>query len=180
MLGDATLSLCVSLTASIVALLIGAHIGAWLAIARFPERETIIAPASFLRSWFVSRSPAASRSRTLESAGMIAQTLLGAPTAVAVVHRPSTLGGLRRPASIDSLAAVRSIALGRPRPWLLDQGESQWSAPSSPCRNGARRLCSIEPNFDRNKHLAAWAPFSAGWKAQKETQLRYAVANATR
>jgi hypothetical protein len=42
LLGIVALSLRVSLTASIVALLIGAPIGAWLAIARFPGRQTII------------------------------------------------------------------------------------------------------------------------------------------
>jgi len=42
LMGIVALSVRVSLTASIVALLIGAPIGAWLAIARFPGRQTII------------------------------------------------------------------------------------------------------------------------------------------
>jgi tungstate transport system permease protein len=42
LLGIVALSLRVSLTASIVALLIGAPIGAWLAIARFRGQQVII------------------------------------------------------------------------------------------------------------------------------------------
>jgi tungstate transport system permease protein len=120
------LSLRVSLTASIVALLIGAPIGAWLAIARFRGRQVIIV----LTNALLGLPPVVvglalylllSRSGPLGSAGLlftptamvIAQTLLATPIVVALVHRPSTLlwaeyGDLAR---IDGLSLVRSIAL---------------------------------------------------------------------
>jgi tungstate transport system permease protein len=60
LLGIVALSLRVSLTASIIALLISAPIGAWLAIARFPGRQAIIVLTNALLglppSWWVSRS----------------------------------------------------------------------------------------------------------------------------
>jgi tungstate transport system permease protein len=121
-----SLSLRVSLTASIVALLIGAPIGAWLAITRVPGRQAII----ILTNALLGLPPVVvglalylllSRSGPLGSAGLlftptamiIAQTLLAAPIVVALVHRPSTLlwaeyGDLAR---TDGLSAVRSIAL---------------------------------------------------------------------
>jgi tungstate transport system permease protein len=61
------LSLRVSLTASMVALLIGAPIGAWLAIARFRGRQVIIVLTNALLglppSWRVSRSTSCFRGR---------------------------------------------------------------------------------------------------------------------
>jgi tungstate transport system permease protein len=126
LLGIVALSLRVSLTASIVALLIGAPIGAWLAIARFQGRQLIIV----LTNALLGLPPVVvglalylllSRSGPLGSAGLlftptamvIAQTLLATPIVVALVHRPSTLlwaeyGDLVR---IDGLSAARSIAL---------------------------------------------------------------------
>jgi tungstate transport system permease protein len=126
LLGIVALSLRVSLTASIVALLTGAPIGAWLAIARFPGRHALIV----LTNAFLGLPPVVvglalylllSRSGPLGSAGLlftptamvIAQTLLATPIVVALVHRPSTLlwaeyGDLAR---MDGLSAVRSIAL---------------------------------------------------------------------
>jgi tungstate transport system permease protein len=126
LLGIVALSLRVSLTASIVALLIGAPIGAWLAIARFRGRQLIIV----LTNALLGLPPVVvglalyllfSRSGPLGSAGLlftptamvIAQTLLATPIVVALVHRPSTLlwaeyGDLAR---IDGLSALRSIAL---------------------------------------------------------------------
>jgi tungstate transport system permease protein len=126
LLGIVALSLRVSLTASIVALLIGAPIGAWLAIARFRGRQLIIV----LTNALLGLPPVVvglalylllSRSGPLGSAGLlftptamvIAQMLLATPIVVALVHRPSTLlwaeyGDLAR---IDGLSAVRSIAL---------------------------------------------------------------------
>ena len=120
------LSLRVSLTASIIALLIGAPIGAWLAIVRFRGRQVIIV----LTNALLGLPPVVvglalylllSRSGPLGSAGLlftptamvIAQTLLATPIVVALVHRPSTLlwaeyGDLAR---IDGLSAARSIAL---------------------------------------------------------------------
>jgi tungstate transport system permease protein len=129
LMGIVALSLRVSLTASIVALLIGAPIGAWLAITPFPGA------AGDHRADQLTSGPAArrggvvglalylllSRSGPLGSAGLlftptamvIAQSLLAAPIVVALVHRPSTLlwaeyGDLAR---TDGLSAVRSIAL---------------------------------------------------------------------
>jgi tungstate transport system permease protein len=126
LLGIVALSLRVSLTASIVALLIGAPIGAWLAIVRLRGRQLIIV----LTNALLGLPPVVvglalylllSRSGPLGPAGLlftptamvIAQTLLATPIVVALVHRPSTLlwaeyGDLAR---IDGLSAVRSIAL---------------------------------------------------------------------
>jgi tungstate transport system permease protein len=126
LLGIVVLSLRVSLTASTVALLIGAPIGAWLAIVRFAGRQAIIV----LTNAFLGLPPVVvglalylllSRSGPLGSAGLLftpaamvsAQSLLAAPIVVALVHRPSTLlwaeyGDLAR---ADGLSAVRSIAL---------------------------------------------------------------------
>ncbi|WP_050421129.1 ABC transporter permease [Bradyrhizobium tropiciagri] len=126
LLGIVALSLRVSLTASVVALLIGAPIGAWLAIARFRGRQAIIV----LTNAFLGLPPVVvglvlylllSRSGPLGSAGIlftptamvIAQMLLATPIVVALVHRPSTLlwaeyGDLAR---IDGLSIVRSVAL---------------------------------------------------------------------
>jgi tungstate transport system permease protein len=126
LLGIVALSLRVSLTANIIALLVGAPIGAWLAIARFRGRQVIIV----LTNAFLGLPPVVvglalylllSRSGPLGPAGLlftppamvIAQTLLATPIVVALVHRPSTLlwaeyGDLAR---IDGLSAARSIAL---------------------------------------------------------------------
>jgi tungstate transport system permease protein len=126
LLGIVALSLRVSLTASIVALLIGAPIGAWLAIVRFRGRQVIIV----LTNALLGLPPVVvglavylllSRSGPLGSAGLlftptamvIAQTLLAVPIVIALVHRPSTLlwaeyGDLAR---IDGLSVARSIAL---------------------------------------------------------------------
>ena len=126
LLGIVVLSLRVSLTASMIALLIGAPIGAWLAIARFRGQQVVIV----LTNALLGLPPVVvglalylllSRSGPLGSAGLlftptamvIAQTLLATPIVVALVHRPSTLlwaeyGDLAR---IDGLSSVRRIAL---------------------------------------------------------------------
>lgn len=132
LLGIVTLSLRVSLTASIFALLIGAPIGAWLAIVRFRGREAIIVLINAL----LGLPPVVvglalylllSRSGPLGSAGLlftptamvIAQTVLAAPIVVALVHRPSTLlwGEYGDLARTDGISVARSIlllfALGR-------------------------------------------------------------------
>lgn len=120
------LSLRVSLTASTIALVVGAPIGGWLAIIRFRGREAIIVLINAL----LGLPPVVvglalylllSRSGPLGSAGLlftptamvIAQTVLATPIVVALVHRPSTLlwaeyGDLAR---TDGLSTVRSIAL---------------------------------------------------------------------
>jgi tungstate transport system permease protein len=124
--GIVALSLRVSLTASTIALVVGAPIGGWLAIIRFRGREAIIVLINAL----LGLPPVVvglalylllSRSGPLGSAGLlftptamvIAQTVLATPIVVALVHRPSTLlwteyGDLAR---TDGLSTVRSIAL---------------------------------------------------------------------
>lgn len=126
LLGIVTLSVRVSLTGSIVALLIGAPFGALLAITRFRGRQIIIV----LTNALLGLPPVVvglalylmlSRSGPLGAAGllftptamMIAQTLLATPIVVALVHRPASLlwaeyGDLAR---IDGLSTLRSIGL---------------------------------------------------------------------
>jgi tungstate transport system permease protein len=126
LLGIVALSLRVSLTASAIAMLVGAPIGAWLAIVRFRGRQVFIV----LTNAFLGLPPVVvglvlylllSRSGPLGSSGrlftpsamVIAQTLLATPIVVALVHRPATLlwaeyGDLAR---CDGLSIVRSIAL---------------------------------------------------------------------
>lgn len=126
LLGIVALSVRVSLTASIVALLIGAPFGAFLAISRFRGRQVVIV----LTNALLGLPPVVvglalylllSRSGPLGAAGllftptamMIAQTLLATPIVVALVHRPASLlwaeyGDLAR---IDGLSTLRSIGL---------------------------------------------------------------------
>lgn len=126
LLGIVALSVRVSLTASIVALLIGAPFGALLAITRFRGRQVVIV----LTNALLGLPPVVvglalylllSRSGPLGAAGLlftptamvIAQTLLATPIVVALVHRPASLlwaeyGDLAR---IDGLSALRSMAL---------------------------------------------------------------------
>jgi tungstate transport system permease protein len=126
LLGIVALSLRVSLTASVFAMLVGAPVGTWLAIVRFRGRQGIIV----LTNALLGLPPVVvglaiylllSRSGPLGSAGLlftptamvIAQTLLALPIVVALVHRPSTLlwaeyGDLARS---DGLSVVRSVVL---------------------------------------------------------------------
>lgn len=126
LLGIVALSVRVSLTASIVALLIGAPFGAYLAISRFRGRQVVIV----LTNALLGLPPVVvglalylllSRSGPLGAAGLlftptamvIAQTLLATPIVVALVHRPASLlwaeyGDLAR---IDGLSTLRSIGL---------------------------------------------------------------------
>lgn len=126
LLGIVALSVRVSLTASIIALLIGAPIGALLAITRFRGRQVIIV----LTNALLGLPPVVvglalylllSRSGPLGPAGLlftptamvIAQTLLATPIVVALVHRPASLlwaeyGDLAR---IDGVSTLRSIGL---------------------------------------------------------------------
>jgi tungstate transport system permease protein len=126
LLGIVGLSVRVSLTASIVALLIGAPFGALLAITRFRGRQVIIV----LTNALLGLPPVVvglalylllSRSGPLGAAGLlftpaamvVAQTLLATPIVVALVHRPASLlwaeyGDLAR---IDGLSTLRSIGL---------------------------------------------------------------------
>jgi tungstate transport system permease protein len=126
LLGIVALSLRVSLTASIVALLIGAPIGAWLAIVRFRGRQAIIV----LTNAMLGLPPVVvglalylllSRSGPLGAAGLlftpsamvVAQTVLATPIVVALVHRPSSLlwAEYRDLARTDGLSSARSIGL---------------------------------------------------------------------
>jgi tungstate transport system permease protein len=126
LLGIVALSVRVSLTASVIALLIGAPFGAFLAITRFRGRQVVIV----LTNALLGLPPVVvglalylllSRSGPLGAAGLlftptamvIAQTLLATPIAVALVHRPASLlwaeyGDLAR---IDGLSTLRSIGL---------------------------------------------------------------------
>ena len=126
LLGIVALSVRVSLTASIAALLIGAPFGAFLAISRFHGRQVVIV----LTNALLGLPPVVvglalylllSRSGPLGTAGllftptamMIAQTLLATPIVVALVHRPASLlwaeyGDLAR---IDGLSTLRRIGL---------------------------------------------------------------------
>ncbi|MBR0811122.1 MULTISPECIES: ABC transporter permease [Bradyrhizobium] len=126
LLGIVALSVRVSLTASIAALLIGAPFGALLAITRFRGRQVVI----ILTNALLGLPPVVvglalylllSRSGPFGMAGLlftpaamvIAQTLLATPIVVALVHRPASLlwaeyGDLAR---IDGLSAFRSMAL---------------------------------------------------------------------
>ena len=119
------LSLRVSLSASIMALVIGAPFEAWLAIARFRGRQVIIV----LTNALLGLPPVVvglglylllSRSGQLGPAGLlftptamvIAQTLLATPIVVALVHRPATLlwAEYADLARTDGLSRPRSIA----------------------------------------------------------------------
>jgi tungstate transport system permease protein len=126
LLGIVGLSLRVSLSASVIALLIGAPFGAWLAIVRFPGRHAIIV----LTNALLGLPPVVvglalyvllSRSGPLGSAGLlftpsamvIAQTLLATPIVVALVHRPASLlwAEYADLARTDGLSNLRSIGL---------------------------------------------------------------------
>jgi tungstate transport system permease protein len=120
------LSLRVSLSASFIALAIGAPLGAWLAIAKFRGRQTIIVLTNALLGLPPVVAGLAlylvlSRSGPLGPAGLlftptamvIAQTLLATPIVVALVHRPATLlwAEYADLAHTDGLSRPRSIAL---------------------------------------------------------------------
>jgi tungstate transport system permease protein len=126
LLGIVGLSLRVSLSASLIALVIGAPFGAWLAIVRFPGRHAIIV----LTNALLGLPPVVvglglylllSRSGPLGAAGLlftpsamvIAQTLLATPIVVALVHRPASLlwAEYADLARTDGLSNLRSIGL---------------------------------------------------------------------
>jgi len=132
LLSIVALSLRISLSASIIALIIGAPFGAWLAITKFRGRQVVVV----LTNALLGLPPVVvglvlylllSRSGPLGPAGLlftptamiIAQALLATPIVVALVHRPSAqlwveyadlahTDGLSRPRSI-----VLLFALGR-------------------------------------------------------------------
>src|SRR5262249_56185948 len=116
----------VSLTASLIALVIGAPFGAFLAISRFRGRQALIV----LTNAFLGLPPVVaglgvflllSRSGPLGAAGLLftptamimAQAVLATPVVVALVHRPASLlwaeyGGLAR---IDGPLRRRAVGL---------------------------------------------------------------------
>ena len=132
LLGIVFLSLRISLSASLIALAIGAPLGVWLAISRFHGRRALIILANALLGLPPVVAGLAiylllSRSGPLGFAGLlftptamiIAQVILTTPIVVALVHRPPSL--LRAEyadlARTDGLSPLRSmmllISLGR-------------------------------------------------------------------
>lgn len=126
LLGIVSLSLRVSLSASVIALAVGAPLGVWLAISRFRGRQAIIV----LTNALLGLPPVVvglalylllSRSGPLGPAGLlftptamvIAQTLLATPIVVALVHRPASLlwAEYADLARTDGLSSLRSIGL---------------------------------------------------------------------
>ena len=126
LIGIVWLSLRVSLSASVIALLIGAPLGVWLAISRFRGRQVLVVLANALLGLppvvaglvlylLFSRSGALGFAGLLftPTAMIIAQVMLTTPIVVALVHRPMSLlwaeyGDLAR---TDGLSHVRCIAL---------------------------------------------------------------------
>ncbi|MCC8968018.1 ABC transporter permease [Bradyrhizobium sp. Pear76] len=125
LLGIVALSLRVSLLASLLALLIGAPIGGWLAISRFRGRQVVIVLANAC----LGLPPVVvglglylllSRSGPLGFAGLlftptamvVAQVILATPV-VALVHRPVALLWTEYADLIrtDGLSRLRSLAL---------------------------------------------------------------------
>jgi tungstate transport system permease protein len=124
--GIVALSLSVSLSASFIALLIGAPFGAWLAISRFRGRRAVIVLTNALLGLppvvvglalylLLSRSgPFGAAGLLFTPAAMVmAQTVLATPIVVALVHRPASLLWIEYAdlARTDGLNTVRSIAL---------------------------------------------------------------------
>jgi tungstate transport system permease protein len=123
-IGIITLSLGVSLSASVIAMIVGAPFGGVLAVARFRGRQTVIVLANAL----LGLPPVVvgltiylllSRSGPLGFAGLlftpaamiIAQVVLTTPIVIALVHRPAAVlwseyGDLMR---IDGLSKAHSI-----------------------------------------------------------------------
>src|SRR3954471_9755916 len=104
LIGIVWLSLRVSLSASVIALVIGAPLGVWLAISRFRGRQVLVV----LTNALLGLPPVVaglvlylllSRSGPLGFAGLlftptamvIAQVILTTPIVVALVHRPMSV-----------------------------------------------------------------------------------------
>ncbi|MBN8992891.1 MAG: ABC transporter permease [Rhizobiales bacterium] len=126
LLGIVWLSLRVSLSASLIALAIGAPLGVWLAISRFRGRQAIIVLANALLGLppvvaglviylLLSRSGPLGFAGLLftPSAMIIAQTLLTTPIVISLVHRPASLLWTEYAdlARTDGLSSLRSMAL---------------------------------------------------------------------
>jgi tungstate transport system permease protein len=126
LVGIVWLSLRVSLSASIIALAIGAPLGVWLAISRFRGRQALIILANALLGLPPVVAGLAiylllSRSGPLGFAGLlftptamiIAQAILTTPIVVALVHRPASLlwAEYADLARSDGLSQLRSMML---------------------------------------------------------------------
>ena len=126
LLGIVWLSLRVSLSASLIALAIGAPLGAWLAISRFRGRRAVIVLANALLGLppvvaglviylLLSRSGPLGFAGLLftPSAMIIAQVILTTPIVISLVHRPASLlwAEYADLARTDGLSNLRSIAL---------------------------------------------------------------------
>jgi tungstate transport system permease protein len=126
LVGIVWLSLRVSLSASIIALAIGAPLGVWLAISRFRGRQALIILANALLGLPPVVAGLAiylllSRSGPLGFAGLlftptamiIAQVILTTPIVVALVHRPASLlwAEYADLARSDGLSQLRSMML---------------------------------------------------------------------
>jgi tungstate transport system permease protein len=126
LIGIVSLSLRVSLSASIFAMIIGSPIGALLAISRFHGQQIFIVMANA----FLGLPPVVvglavylllSRSGPLGAAGLlftptamvIAQTVITIPIVVALVHRPATLiwAEYADLARTDGVSIPRGVAL---------------------------------------------------------------------
>ncbi|MGY4314420.1 ABC transporter permease [Bradyrhizobium sp. JR3.5] len=126
LLGIVALSLRISLLASLLALLIGAPTGGWLAISRFRGRQVVIVLANAC----LGLPPVVvglglylllSRSGPLGFAGLlftptamvVAQVILATPIVVALVHRPVALLWAEYADLIrtDGLSRLRSLAV---------------------------------------------------------------------
>jgi len=120
------LSLRVSLSASVAAMIIGAPLGALLAITQFQGRQAIIVLANALLGLppvvaglvvylLLSRSGPLGSGGLLftPSAMVIAQTLITTPIVVALVHRPTVhiWAEYSDLARIDGLSLARTVAL---------------------------------------------------------------------
>jgi tungstate transport system permease protein len=120
------LSLRVSLSASVVAMMVGAPLGALLAVARFHGRQAIIVLANALLGLPPVVAGLAvyillSRSGPLGSAGLlftplamvIAQTVIATPIVVALVHRSTVLVWAEYSdlARTDGLSVLRTVVL---------------------------------------------------------------------
>ena len=126
LLGIVWLSLRVSLTASLIALAIGAPLGAWLGISRFRGRQALIVLANALLGLppvvaglviylLLSRSGPLGFAGLLftPSAMIIAQVILTTPIVISLVHRPASLlwAEYADLARTDGLSNLRSLAL---------------------------------------------------------------------
>jgi tungstate transport system permease protein len=120
------LSLRVSLSASLIALAIGAPLGIWLAIGRFRGRQVLIVLANALLGLppvvaglvlylLLSRTGALGFAGLLFTppAMIIAQVMLATPIVISLVHRPVSLlwAEYADLARTDGLSHLRSIAL---------------------------------------------------------------------